>query len=63
MEVDQRVMSPVRPTPALFGVDVGPWEPVIAKAVALRSPDRFQHAGSFLAALEASAPRYMPVTR
>jgi serine/threonine-protein kinase len=54
IEIEQRVMSSTRPTPALFGVDVGPWEPVLAKAVALRSPDRFRDAGSLLAELEAN---------
>lgn len=54
IEIEQRVMSSSRPTPALFGVNVGPWEPILAKAVALRSPDRYRDAGSFLAELEAS---------
>jgi serine/threonine-protein kinase len=54
--VELNIMAPTRPTPALHGVDVGPWEPVIAKAVALNAPDRFHDAGSFLAALESAMP-------
>ncbi len=45
-----------RPTPARFGVDVGAWEPVIARAVALRPSERFANAGEMLAALEAHVP-------
>jgi serine/threonine protein kinase/phage baseplate assembly protein gpV len=54
--VELNIMATTRPTPALHGVDVGPWEPVIAKAVSLNAPDRFQDAGSFLAALESAMP-------
>ncbi len=56
MELHVRVMSPVRPTPAHFGVDVGPWEPVLARAMALRPSDRYANAGDLLAALEATVP-------
>ncbi|MFO0649132.1 MAG: protein kinase [Polyangiales bacterium] len=56
MELHVRVMSPVRPTPAHFGVDVGPWEPVLARAMALRPSDRYANAGELLAALEATVP-------
>lgn len=49
------VMSPERPTPARFGVDVGPWEPVLARALALRPGDRFADAGALQAALAATA--------
>lgn len=49
-------MSPTRPTPGRFGVDVGAWEPILAKAVALKPVDRFGSAGEFLAALESSLP-------
>mgnify|MGYP000945119651 CR=1 FL=1 len=38
--VELNIMAAVRPTPALHGVDVGPWEPVLARAVALHAPDR-----------------------
>jgi serine/threonine protein kinase len=56
MELQIRVMSPTRPTPARFGVDVGAWEPVLARAVALLPADRFANAGELLDALEASVP-------
>jgi eukaryotic-like serine/threonine-protein kinase len=56
MVLHQQVLAPVRPTPARFGVDVGPWEPVLARALSLRPADRFPDAGAFLAALRASVP-------
>jgi serine/threonine protein kinase len=56
MELHVRVMSPVRPTPLHFGVDVGAWEPVLARAMALRPSDRFANAGELLVALEAAVP-------
>ncbi len=49
-------LSRVRPTPAKFGVDVGPWEPILARAVALRPDDRYPNAGDLLDALEAALP-------
>lgn len=48
----QQVLSPSRPTPARHGVDVGPWEPVLARALSLQASERYAHAGEFLAALE-----------
>ena len=56
MELHVRVMSPVRPTPAHFGVDVGAWEPVLAKAMALRPSDRYANAAELLTALESTVP-------
>ncbi len=50
------VLSATRPTPAKFGLDVGPWEPVLARALALRPADRFQHARDLLRALDAAVP-------
>jgi serine/threonine-protein kinase len=50
------VLSPRRPTPAKRGFDVGVWEPVLARAVALKPSDRYADARAFLAALEASVP-------
>jgi len=47
-------MSPARPTPASKGVDVGAWEPVLARALALRPADRYPDVGSLLAALDAT---------
>jgi serine/threonine protein kinase len=51
-----QVASPTRPTPARFGVDVGPWEPILARALSLTPSERFAHAGEFLSALEESMP-------
>jgi len=51
-------LSPVRPTPAKRGVDVGPWEPILAKAVALKPNDRFPNISDFLAALESVLPAH-----
>ncbi len=50
------ILSPTRPTPARVGVDVGPWEAVLCRAVAFRPTERFQSAGALLAALESSVP-------
>lgn len=50
------VLSATRPTPAKFGLDVGPWEPVLARALALRPADRFQHARELLRSLDANVP-------
>ena len=56
MALQIRVMSPTRPTPARFGVDVGAWEPVLARAVSLLPADRYANAGELLDALEAQLP-------
>ncbi|MGZ3456396.1 MAG: protein kinase domain-containing protein [Polyangiales bacterium] len=48
-------IDPDRPTPARVGVDVGAFEPVIAKAVALRPADRHPDARALARALEAAA--------
>ncbi len=56
LKLAMQVMSPTRPTPARFGVDVGPWEEVLAKALAITPADRYPNAGEFLAALEADVP-------
>ena len=50
------VLSPQRPTPAALGVDVGAWEPVLAKALAARPAERYANAGELLDALEAEVP-------
>jgi serine/threonine protein kinase/Tol biopolymer transport system component len=44
-----------RPTPAKHGVDVGPFEAVLARAVALNPRDRFPNAKELLEALRAAA--------
>jgi serine/threonine protein kinase len=60
-------LSAVRPTPARFGVDVGAWEPVLARALALMGADRYPDAGAFLdalrAALSSPQPGAVPPTR
>jgi serine/threonine-protein kinase len=60
VSVTAEVMSPTRPTPGHFGVDVGSWEPVLARALSLRPADRYANARDFLDALEASLPRVKP---
>ena len=50
----QDVLSPTRPTPLKFGCDVGPLEPVLAKAVAFRPDERYANAGQFLDALRST---------
>jgi serine/threonine-protein kinase len=45
------VVSERRPTPGAKGVDVGGWEPVLAKALARRPTDRYPDADALLAAL------------
>ena len=48
----EQVMAHLRPTPASKGRDVGPFEPILAKALALSPRDRWRNAGELLAALE-----------
>lgn len=48
MEVQFAVMSPERPTPGRFGVDVGPVEAVLRRAVRLRPAERYQSVGEML---------------
>jgi len=48
----EQVMARRRPTPASKGRDVGPFERIIAKALALSPRDRWRSAGELLAALE-----------
>lgn len=50
------VGSEARPTPRALGVDVGPWEPVLAKALSLTPSQRQANAGELLAELEARVP-------
>lgn len=45
-----RAVDPERPTPGRAGVDVGAFEPVIARALSLRPRERFSDAGELLAA-------------
>jgi serine/threonine-protein kinase len=63
-------ISADRPTPARHGVDVGPLEPVLAKALTVRPQNRYANAQEFCAALDeamrlmapppAPAPEVMP---
>lgn len=54
MQLFEEVKSTQRPTPGRKGRDVGPWEDVLAKALALSPGERWPGAGEFLAALEQS---------
>jgi serine/threonine protein kinase len=56
VEIFSEALSRVRPTPARHGLDVGPWEAVLQRSLALRPADRFADAGSFLQALLAAVP-------
>ncbi len=49
-----QILSEQRPTPASKGVDVGPWETVIGRALALQPSVRWKDAGALLEALEAN---------
>ena len=53
-ELFEEVMSHRRPTPAAKGIDVGTWESVLQKAVALSPSDRWKTASELLAALAAN---------
>jgi serine/threonine protein kinase len=48
------VIDPKRPTPATHGVDVGPWEEVLARAMSLKPSLRHKNARELLLALEQS---------
>jgi hypothetical protein len=54
LRLTAQAMAATRPTPARFGVDVGPWEAILARAMALHPSDRYAHAGELLSALEAT---------
>lgn len=59
----QGACSASRPTPGSLGLDLGAWEPVLTRAVALDAKVRYLSAGDLLAALErglASAKRPRP---
>lgn len=48
-------IDPNRPTPARFGIDVGPFEVVLAKALSLRPADRYRDASELGAASSEAA--------
>ncbi len=50
-ELAAATLSPVRPTPARWRIDVGPWEAALVRALALRPAERFPDAGAFHEAL------------
>ena len=50
-ELFEEVMSHRRPTPATKGIDVGAWEPILQKALALSPSDRWKTASELLSAL------------
>jgi serine/threonine protein kinase len=56
VELFSEALSRRRPTPGRFGLDVGPWEPVLQRALALRPADRYPDAGALLKALLAEVP-------
>lgn len=56
VEIFSEALSRRRPTPARRGLDVGPWEPVLLRAMALRPADRFPNAGALLKALQEQVP-------
>ncbi|MFO0646501.1 MAG: serine/threonine-protein kinase [Polyangiales bacterium] len=55
-ELYASALAPKRPTPLACGVDVGAWEPVLARALAFKPADRFADARALLDALRASLP-------
>lgn len=65
------VFDASRPTPGKAGVDVGEWEPILARALSLKPNDRHTDANAFLAAIDAVpvplregvAPSVPPVSR
>ena len=57
VEIFSEALSRRRPTPDRWGLDVGPWEPVLQRALALRPADRYPDAGSLLKALLAEVPQ------
>jgi serine/threonine protein kinase len=59
-ETLREILSPQRPTPAKFGLNVGAWEAVLQRAAAYKPDARFPNAGEFLAALEATLPQAGP---
>jgi serine/threonine-protein kinase len=53
-QIYAEIVGRERPTPGRAGVDVGPWEAVLAKGLTLRPADRYGNASDFLAALEST---------
>ena len=57
MQLFEEAMAQVRPTPGTRGRNVGPWEAILARAVALSPGARWKDAGDLVAALEATVPK------
>jgi len=54
VELFSSITSKQRPTPSVFGVEVGPWEEILASALSLVAAARPRDAGALLAALEST---------
>jgi serine/threonine protein kinase len=54
--IGMQVVAPVRPTPSRFGLDVGAWEPILARALSLTPSERFANARELFTALEQGLP-------
>jgi eukaryotic-like serine/threonine-protein kinase len=52
----QQILDRTRPTPSRHGIDVGAWEAVLSRALAVSSTERYRDAGELLRALEAVVP-------
>ncbi len=52
-----QILNPARPTPGNRGGAVTSWEPVLARALAMKPDERYKNAGEFLSALEATLPQ------
>ena len=57
------IFSAARPSPATFGLDAGAWEPVLARAVALRPDERQPDVASLLRELAAALRPPAPPVR
>jgi hypothetical protein len=61
-ELYAAVLAPLRPTPARRGMDVGAWEPVLARALGFKPAERPRDAHALLQALKEALPgaRWQP---
>ncbi len=57
IQIFEQIIATERPTPRTKGVEVGAWEPVLRKALALSPSERWRSAGELLAALDANVGR------
>lgn len=51
-----QILAERRPTPLKYDVDVGPWEPVLQRALAMKPDDRYKNAMDMLMALDETVP-------